>query len=434
MGEVSSKSKIGVLIFPAGEINAVELHDALSTCVNIRLYGASSVDRHGEFIFRNYIGNVPKISEPNFFSVFNTLLTENQIAVIIPTHDDVALFFAQNQALLKAKVLPCDVKTAEVCRDKGKTFQLFSDCSFCPKIYPAFEKFPVFIKPRKGQGGAGARLICSRGGIPTDLAIADYVICEYLPGRELTVDCFTDRNGTLQMVLPRSRQRIFGGVSVRGHTEPLTSEIETIASVINARLRFLGLWYFQIKCDENGRYKLLEISARCAGTMCLSRALGVNLPLLSVYAAMGRNTHIFKNSYDVTVDRTLISRYQTDILYNRVYIDLDDTIIVNDRVNLQAMQFLYQCANTGRQLSLITRHRFDHSDSVSDALKTYKISVDLFDEIIELAFGTPKYTAINPNGAIFIDNAYSERREVYEHLHIPVFDVDGLEVLLDWRI
>ena len=27
------KDKIGVLVFPAGEVNAVELHDALSACV-----------------------------------------------------------------------------------------------------------------------------------------------------------------------------------------------------------------------------------------------------------------------------------------------------------------------------------------------------------------------------------------------------------------
>ncbi len=47
--------KINVLIFPAGEINSVELHDALSTCVNIKLYGASSVERHGKYIFENSV-------------------------------------------------------------------------------------------------------------------------------------------------------------------------------------------------------------------------------------------------------------------------------------------------------------------------------------------------------------------------------------------
>ncbi len=51
--------KTKVLIFPAGEINSIEIHDSLSTCVNIELYGASSVDRHGGYVFRNYISGVP---------------------------------------------------------------------------------------------------------------------------------------------------------------------------------------------------------------------------------------------------------------------------------------------------------------------------------------------------------------------------------------
>lgn len=48
----SNKNKIKVLVFPAGEVNALELHDALSSCVNVTLYGASSVDRHGPYIFK----------------------------------------------------------------------------------------------------------------------------------------------------------------------------------------------------------------------------------------------------------------------------------------------------------------------------------------------------------------------------------------------
>lgn len=72
------EGKIGVLVFPAGEINSIELHDALSTCVNIRLFGASSVDRHGEFIFKNYISGIPTISDSSFLTVFNNIIDEKK--------------------------------------------------------------------------------------------------------------------------------------------------------------------------------------------------------------------------------------------------------------------------------------------------------------------------------------------------------------------
>lgn len=428
------KSKIGVLVFPAGEINSIELHDALASCVNIRLVGASSIDRHGEFVFQNYISGIPKINEEGFIEAFNWVIEDNDIDVVIPTHDDVALFLAENSAHIKAKILNADYQTAEICRDKKKTYITFAGQDFCPCVYETPICFPVFIKPRKGQGSAGGRLIEDTSHIPSDIDWESYVICEYLPGDELTVDCFTDKNGHLQAVLPRSRQRTFGGISVHAKEIALTKEIEEIAIKINEKLHFLGLWYFQLKCDFDGKYKLLEISVRCASTMCMSRALGVNLPLLSVYAALGRETEILANDYSVEVDRTLISRYKANIKYQNVYIDLDDTILVNEKVHLPAAWFLYQCVNAGKKIVLLTRHSADHADTALEVLKRYKVSRELFDEIIELSFDMPKYTMIDPKDAIFIDNSFTERKIVYEKLKIPVFDVDGIEVLMDWRM
>ena len=34
---------------------------------------------------------------------------------------------------------------------------------------------------------------------------------------------------------------------------------------------------------------------------------------------------------------------------------------------------------------------------------------------------------------IFVDNAYGERLAVKRELNIPVFDVDALPTLIDWR-
>lgn len=428
------EGKIGVLVFPAGEINSIELHDALSTCVNIRLFGASSVDRHGEFIFKNYISGIPTISDSSFLTVFNNIIDEKKIDVVIPTHDDVALFLAKIQKFFHAKVLTADYETAEICRDKKRTYEIFEDFSFCPQIYYDLSQFPVFIKPRKGQGGVNAKLLLKEADIPTNVNMEDYVICEYLPGQEMTVDCFTDCEGHLQAVLPRSRQRVFGGVSVRSTKEHLTQEIREIAEAINEKLDFLGLWYFQVRQGKDGRFKLLEVSMRCAGTMCLSRALGVNLPLLSVYAAMGKKTQILENNYALMVDRTLISRYKTDLQYHSVYIDLDDTILINNKVHLGVLYFLYQCSNNRKSLVLLTRHATDHEDTAVEVLKKHKIMPELFTKIIELEIDIPKYTMIQPEGAIFIDNSFAERKTVHDILKIPVFDVDGVEMLLDWRI
>ena len=427
------KKKTNVLIFPAGEINSVELHEALSHNVNIEVYGASSVDRHGPYVFEHYRTGLPFISAPNFLPAFNALLNEWSIDFIFPTHDTVTLYLAEHREELAAALIAPPVETAAVCRDKKKTYDLFADCAFCPAVYPSPEQFPCFIKPRDGQGSQGAKLLKGAEDIPAGFASADFVITEYLPGEELTVDCLTDAQGALKAAMPRVRSRTMAGVSVAGKTLPADEEITEIAETINSRLRFCGLWYFQVKRAQNGRWKLLEISGRCAGTMCLSRARGVNLPLLSVYAAMGRQVSVFENPDPVTVDRTLISRYSAGFEYHTAYVDYDDTVVEGDRVCLPVIRYLYQCRNRGVKTVLLSRHELDHEDSLLHSLSAHAISEALFDQIVSVPEGHEKSEYIKPEGAVFIDNAYAERKKIHDCYGMPVFDVEGIEVLTDWR-
>lgn len=423
--------KINVLVFPAGEVNSVELHDALSTCVNINLFGASSIERHGRYIFKNYISGLPLINEPNFIKEFNKVVDENGIDVIFPTHDSVATFLVDHQSELNAKIIAGDKETSSVCRSKIKTYNVFCDCSFIPKRYLTIDEineFPIFIKPDEGQGSVGTRLIKERDEI-INIDFNEYLITEFLPGEEFTVDCLTDKTGDLRLVSPRSRKRLMAGVSVCGKTETVTDEINNIAKEINSRLRFCGLWYFQIKKNKKGLFKLLEISTRCAGSMCLTRARGVNIPMLSVYVAMGYDIETFTNPYSVEMDRTFIGRYIINYDYDKVYLDFDDTIIVNSDVNLNTIRFIYQCRNKQKKIILLTRHLYD----INETLAKYALSEFLFDTIIKINEGEEKINYIKPDKAIFIDNAYKERLDVHKKYGIPVFDVDGIEFLLDWR-
>lgn len=420
---------INVLVFPAGEINSVELHDALCSCVNVKVWGASSIERHGSYVFANYIPDVPLITDVIFIDYLNNLIIEKQIDCIFPTHDTVAKFLAYNRNKIKAKIVAADYETSRICRNKLETYQLFSNFSFAPKIFEKIISYPVFIKPREGQGSVGAKIINSKEDVP-NVDLEQYVICEYLPGEEYTVDCFTDKNGELVSILPRSRKRVMAGVSVAGQNEKLTPDIVEIAKVLNNRLSFLGLWWFQIKRDVSGNWKLLEISTRCAGTMALSRALGVNLPLLSVYATMGFDVSIELNKYNVQMDSTLIRRYKIDYNYDTVYIDFDDTITLNNKVNLKAIWFLYQCQNQHKKVILLTKH----AKEIDVTLSSYHIDKGLFNKIVSIKEEEDKFSFITLQNAIFIDNSFKERKSVFQNLNIPVFDVDGLDVLMDWRV
>ena len=422
--------KINVLIFPC-ETNSNELHDALSYCFNVNVYGASSVQRHGKFIYANYDCTLPFCSDANFLTIFNEYLDNHQIDLIFTTHDTIALYLAEHKNQLHAKIVQEDVQTMRICRSKILTHNTFIECDFIPQRYSNMEEvvLPAFVKPDEGEGSHGA-FRCDEIMQLANIDFSKFLITEYLPGKEYTVDCFTDRNGILSYVSPRTRDSVFGGITSSGRTIQVTDEIQHIAECINNKLSFLGLWYFQLREDKNGRLKLMEISARCAGTMCMTRAKGVNLPLLTVYAALGYDTNIYDNGNQVLCNRSLVSRYDLHIDYTDVYIDFDDTITLRGKVNTLAMFFLYQCHNQGKKVHLLTRHMCN----IHDSLRKYAISENLFEDIIAVEENNHKSKYIKVQNAIFIDNMFKERTEVRNALGLPVFDADAFEFLLDWRV
>ena len=354
--------KINVLVFPCGSENSLEIHTALKDVVNVNLFGVSGKYDHGEYIYENYIGNFPYISEDCFIRTLNETIIKFNIDIIFPTHDDVVLKLAENIDVIKSKIAVPSLRAAQLSRSKKQTFNLFKDCRFCPIVYTTYNEIinnlPVFIKPDKGQGGKGALLLKEENSHTINSYMnEEYVICEYLPGEELTVDCFSDFNGNLRFVGPRTRERIFGGISMRSTIIPLSEEIRAIAETINKKVKINGLWFFQLKKDKKGQYKLMEMSVRTAGTMNLYRGIGINFPLLTVYNALGYEVDIIKNDFSLQVDRALFNRYKPSFDYKTVYIDFDDTIVTPEgKIINEVISFLYQAKNEKKKIVLITRH------------------------------------------------------------------------------
>ena len=428
------RKKINVCVYPAQNEGAVEINNALSNCEDITVYGVTSIRGHNEYNFKNYFSDMPPMESVFFLPEFNRFLKEKEIDVVFPTSDPVVAFLADHQDDIPVKIANCDLKSATICNNKLKTYDLFKDCDFCPEVYTSFDKFPCFIKPVEGEGALGAKLIAGPDDIPNSTEMENCLILEYLPGKEVTVDCFTDCDGEMTEVLPRSRDKIFSGMCVSGETIRVTEEIIAIANTINERLTLRGLWYFQIKQNSENKFRLLEISMRCAGTMCQSRSRGYNLPLLTVYTVLGQKARAIENDYTVILDRTLFARYKTNLDYEYVYVDYDGTIIVKNKVCLPVIRFLYQCKNNNKKIALITRHNADHDNTVYEDMEKFGISQFLFDEIHCLPLGEEKYSVITQDKSLFIDNSYVERKKVHDARKIPVFGVDAVDVLQDWRL
>lgn len=427
---------IRVLVFPCGSEPALEIHAALRYCVNIELYGASSRSDHGEFVYRNYIGDMPYIDSAAFLGRFNEVLIERRIDVVFPTHDTVANVLSARRGDVLSRLCVGDHRTVSICRNKAEIYATFADEVFCPRVYTIAEaarsgRFPVFLKPAVDEGGKGARLI--RDADELDFysqRTSNPVVMEHLPGDEYTVDCFTDRHGKLRFAGPGPRDRVWGGIAQRSTLATDDADLAAMAERINKRLGFRGLWFFQVKRDQEGHCRLLEISSRVAGTMSVYRVQGVNLPLLTVYDAMDRDVCVAPNRFSVMVERALMNRYRLGIEYDAVYVDLDDTLICAGRVNGVLMTFLYQAREAGKRLILITKHKAD----VDQTLARHRIARSLFDEIVRLEDHERKLDKIHDGTSsrpILIDNSFNERLPALSD-GLAVFDVDAVPGLIDW--
>ncbi|CAG1066544.1 hypothetical protein BAC1_02163 [uncultured bacterium] len=421
-----------ILVFPGGTEIGLEIHKALCQCKDIRLFSAGlDVSNHAPFVYaRHFL--IPSIHDEGWLERLNRVLADNAIDYIFPAYDDILVALLQNQDAIKAKVVSSPLETAVITRSKSMTYNRMAGFLPVPEVYPdaaSVDLFPVFVKPDKGQGSYDTHVVRNK----VELAQLfernkGRIITEYLPGAEYTVDCFSDRAAGLLFCCGRERVRTKSGISMNSKIADFQDVFSDYARVISSRLVFHGAWFFQVKKDRDGVLKLLEVAPRIAGTMALHRAQGINLPLLSIYEQERVPVVLMRNNTGIEIDRALVNRYRQQIEYAVVYVDLDDTLILNDKVNVPLISFLYQCLNKGKRVVLITKHDKD----LKKTLEKYRLN-NIFDEVIHLDRSDSKADHIDGHDAIFIDDSFSERKKVSEKLGIYTFDCSMLEVLLDER-
>lgn len=427
------KKMYNVLVFPGGTEIGLEINKALGQCKNIRLFSAgSNVSNHAPFVFsRHFI--VPSIYEENWIERLNELLVANSIDYIFPAYDDIIVALVQNSEKIRAGVVSSPLETALITRSKSMTYRHMSGFLPVPALYPdasVIDKFPVFVKPDKGQGSQDTHVVESRDQLAHLLKEKkERIITEFLPGNEYTVDCFSDRKAGLLFCCGRERVRTRSGISMNSRISESQDIFLEYARILSSRFVFHGAWFFQVKKDSEGIFKLLEVAPRIAGTMALHRAQGINLPLLSIYEQERIPVTLLKNNTGLEIDRALVNRYRMQIEYSVVYVDLDDTLILNEQVNVPLVSFIFQCLNRGKKVVLITKHQKD----LDRTLEKYRLQ-GLFDKIIHIGRSDEKADFIDGDGAIFIDDSFSERKKVSDRLGIYTFDCSMIEVLMDERV
>jgi carbamoyl-phosphate synthase large subunit len=144
------------------------------------------------------------------------------------------------------------------------------------------ERFPVYLKPRRGSGSVGtARIESAHSLHEAARGRSDLIVQESVDGTEFTVDCFAAAPGRVVAAVPRERIAIKAGVSVKGRTYR-HALIEGIVRDVVERSGLVGPANVQGMLRADGSFSIIEMNPRFSGTLALTTAAGINFASLTI--------------------------------------------------------------------------------------------------------------------------------------------------------
>ncbi|MGW6559085.1 ATP-grasp domain-containing protein [Streptomyces hydrogenans] len=261
---------------------------------------AADLDPNGAGLYlvpRAYRMLMPPGAAPGYAEALLRLCARHEIDVLVPTVDAELVALAHAARAFEAagvRVLVSSAEALETCLDKWRLAEACQGAVRLPDTRlvgaPGAAEpvggFPAIAKPRTGSGSRGIVLVHSAGelaGLPQD---GSYLLQEFLPGTEYSVDVLTDAAGRVVAAVPRARDKTDSGIVVAGRVLDLP-ELSGIAEDTVRTLGLRGVLNVQVREDRAGKAALLEVNPRPPGGMSLTVAAGVDMPKWAVASLLG---------------------------------------------------------------------------------------------------------------------------------------------------
>jgi carbamoyl-phosphate synthase large subunit len=244
---------------------------------------------------------LPRGDDPGFVDGLLALARACAAELVIPTVDvelpQVAARVADFEAI-GAAVLVESTTTLERCQDKAVLVEVCAPVVRVPRTLvltaaTTAEQLgalgsPFVVKPRRGAGGRGFAIIDGDRDLELVPRDGSMLAQELLPGEEYSIDVLARPDGHVVAAVPRRRDKVDSGIAVAGRTVA-DPELERFGRAVAGAIEATGVVNVQARRAADGTPALLEVNARFPGTMVLTQAAGVDMPLLAVAARLGES-------------------------------------------------------------------------------------------------------------------------------------------------
>jgi carbamoyl-phosphate synthase large subunit len=293
---------------------------------------------------------IPAATDSTFIEALLNICNTHNIKVVVPlVTKELPIFAAHLQqfAAIGCTVVVNPPQVLNLCNDKHKLLLQMKEMGLAIPKFTAVNTFPqlldavtnhgypqkvVCIKPAHSNGMRGFRIFdssISKQDIfwahkpnnvymdPKDLEqtlinqFPTILVMEYLPGHEYTIDCIA-HHGKAELILPRIRTRMNNGISTRGQFVNDSAVISYCQHIIE-KLNLHGPIGIQLRNDDNGQPKMLEINPRLQGTTVAAAGMGINIPQLIVEQALGQQPQL--NAKQLPWGKQF-GRYYTEVFWD----------------------------------------------------------------------------------------------------------------------
>lgn len=242
---------------------------------------------------------LPRGDDPRFVDALLEAAVQHGADVVVPTVDTELRAVSAARASFAAHgidLLVEQVSTLDLCLDKAVLVERCAATVRVPRTIVVHAAttvgdiealgLPFVVKPRQGAGGRGVAVLDTADALDTVPRDGSYLAQELLPGAEYSIDVLARPDGHVVAAVPRRRDKVDSGIAVAGRTfaDP---ELERFGRDVATLIGTTGVVNVQVKLDRDGKPGLLEMNARSPGTMSLTQAAGVDMPLLAVRALRG---------------------------------------------------------------------------------------------------------------------------------------------------
>ncbi|UTV39264.1 ATP-grasp domain-containing protein (plasmid) [Ensifer adhaerens] len=259
-----------IMIEASGSLVSGYLIKAIQEAGHTAVASDIDVANHGTVLADDFI-KMPRVSAPDLWQQTEELLSAHGVDIVVPSLDETLVGWAERRehfSALGIHIILSDAETVAIFQDKWRTYEFFRRAGI-PTPATSLTQDHWVVKPRLGRGGKGIYM----GDVPQDMT--DMISQEFIKGTEYTCDCFFDRNNEPVYIVPRKRDSVVDGKSLKGITvrhERIDAHIRRIGSQIPLR----GPVNFQCIETAEGELFFIECNPRIAGGMALGFAASEN--------------------------------------------------------------------------------------------------------------------------------------------------------------